>query len=127
MITIDMQGIAQVTQHLQRLATVPLPAAGEALYAEGNGIMGQSVQLVPVDTGNLRSTAHVDRPVITGPRVEVELSYGKHGDAPYAAIVHWDTEAHHPIGMSHYLQAPLFQATQGFAQRIAADIQGSLR
>ena len=66
MISFDITGIAQVTQHLQRLVAAPLPAAGEALYEEGNRIMGQSVQLVPVDTGNLRSTSHVDRPVHHG-------------------------------------------------------------
>ena len=126
MITITLDGIAQVTQHLQRLVTAPLPAAGEALYAEGNGIMGQSVALVPIDTGLLRSTAHVERPVTTGARVEVELSYGSHGVAPYAAEVHFRTDVFHPIGQSHYLQQPLFQATQGFVQRIAADIQGSI-
>ena len=52
-ITITLDGMTQVTQQLQRLMTAPLPATGEALYAEGNSIMGQSVQLVPVDTGNL--------------------------------------------------------------------------
>ena len=46
---LTLDGMAQVTQRLQRLVAAPLPAAGEALYAEGNGIMGQSVQLVPVD------------------------------------------------------------------------------
>ena len=83
MVTLSLTGIAQVTQHLQRLSTAPLPATGEALYEEGQRIMGQSVQLVPVDTGNLRSTSHVDRPVIAGSRAEVELSYGKFGDADY--------------------------------------------
>ena len=127
MISLDIQGIAQVTQHLQRLTTAPLSATGEALYEEGNRIMGQSVQLVPILTGNLRSTSHVARPVTTGPRVEVELSYGKHGDADYAARIEFDVTLNHPHGgQSHYLSQPLFQATQGFTQRIAADIQGSV-
>ena len=126
MITITLTGMADVTQQLQRLVTAPLAATGEALYEEGNRIMGQSVQLVPIDTGLLRSTSHVERPVTTGARVEVELSYGSHGVAPYAAIVHWDVTVNHPHGQSHYLQAPLFQATNGFAQRIAAALQGSL-
>jgi hypothetical protein len=128
MISLDLQGIAQVTQQLQRLVTAPLPAVGEALYEEGNRIMGQSVQLVPVDTGLLRSTSHVARPVTTGARVEVELSYGSHGTAPYAALVEFDVTMNHPHGgQSHYLQAPLFAATQGFAQRLAAAIEGRLR
>ena len=126
MITLTLHGIAQVTQHLQRLTTAPLPAAGEALYEEGNRIMGQSVHLVPIDTGLLRSTAHVERPVTTGARVEVELSYGSNGVAPYAMVVHFRTDVNHPHGQSHYLQQPLFQATNGFAQRIATALQGSI-
>ena len=122
MITLNLTGIADVTQHLQRLIPAPLPVLAEELYAEGQGIMGQSVQLVPIDTGLLRSTAHVERPITTGTTVTVELSYGSH-----AAVVHFDTEAHHPIGQSHYLQQPLFQATQGFAQRIAQGLRGALR
>jgi hypothetical protein len=129
MISVNLTGIAEVTQRLQRLGAAPMPALGEVLYEEGNRIMGQSVQLVPVDTGNLRSTSHVDRPTRAGTRVEVELSYGKHGDAPYAAVVHFtpDPPVHHPRGQSHYLQQPLFAATAGFVQRIALALQGSLR
>jgi hypothetical protein len=128
MITVDLQGLTQVTQQLQRLTTAPLPAVGGALYEEGNRIMGQSVQLVPVDTGLLRSTAHVERPVTTGARVEVELSYGSHGVAPYAAVQEFDITLNHPHGgQSHFLQQPLFAATNGFAQRIADALQGSLR
>jgi hypothetical protein len=127
MISLTLTGIAEVTQQLQRLVTAPLPAVGEALYEEGNRIMGQSVQLVPVDTGLLRSTAHVERPVTTGARVEVELSYGSEGTAPYAARIEFDITLNHPHGgQAHYLQQPLFAATNGFAQRIAAALQGQL-
>lgn len=127
MITLTLTGIADVTQQLQRLVQAPLPAVGQALYAEGQGIMGQSVALVPVDTGLLRSTAHVARPITSGMSVTVELSYGSHGTAPYAAIVHYDVTVFHPIGQSHYLQEPLFAATRGFAQRLAQDLQGAIR
>jgi hypothetical protein len=127
MISLNMTGIAQVTQQLQRLVSAPLPAVGATLYAEGNGIMAQSVQLVPIDTGLLRSTSHVARPVIAGATVTVELSYGSHGTAPYAAIIEFDVTLNHPHGgQAHYLSQPLFAATQGFTQRIAADLQGSL-
>lgn len=128
MISLNLTGIAEVTQQLQRLVTAPLPATGEALYEEGNRIMGQSVQLVPVDTGNLRNTSHVERPVTTGARVEVELSYGSHGTAPYAARIEFDVTLNHPHGgQAHFLQQPLFAATNGFAQRIAAALQQALR
>ena len=40
------------------------------------------------------------------------MSYGKFGDADYAAVVHYDKTVFHPIGQAFYLQQPLFQATQ---------------
>ena len=127
MLTLTLTGIADVTQHLQRLVAAPLPATGEALYEEGNRIMGQSVQLVPIDTGSFGAQSHVERPVTTGVRVEVELSYGSKGLCHYAAIVHFDSTMNHPHGgQAFYLQQPLFQATNGFAQRIAAALQGVL-
>jgi hypothetical protein len=126
MLTIELDGIAQLTQQLGRLAQPPTRALGEALYEEGNRIMGESVQLVPIDTGLLRSTAHVERPAQEGPVISVELSYGSNGLAPYAAIVHWNTQVHHPQGQSHYLQQPLFAATAGFTERIAAPLRGAL-
>ena len=60
MITIALTGIAEVTQHFQRLVASPSPGRlGKRCMSKAIGIMGQSVALVPVDTGNLRSTAHV--------------------------------------------------------------------
>jgi len=128
MITLDLQGMAEVTQRLQRLARPPTHVLGDALHREGMRIMQESLPLVPVDTGLLRSTAAVDQPVEEGPMVSVTLSYGGQGQAPYAAAVHWipDPPVHHPHGQSHYLQQPLFAATAGFTQRIAADIQQGL-
>jgi hypothetical protein len=128
MITLDLQGIEAVAQHLAQLGRPPTQILGDALYAEGNRIMGESVQLVPVLTGLLRSTAHVERPVQAGASVTVELSYGSHGTAPYAAIVHFPIRpVHHPHGQSHYLQLPLFAATAGFVDRIAAPLRAALR
>ena len=77
-IHLDLNGIDTVNQNLQRLSRPQSHIIGDALYAEGNRIMGESVRLVPVLTGLLRSTAHVERPVQEGPVVTVELSYGSH-------------------------------------------------
>jgi hypothetical protein len=126
MITLTLDGLAEVTQHLQRLIPAPIPPLREALRTEGNQIIRVANTLVPIDTGLLRSTGHVEEPVQQGPVVSVRLGYGQ-GIAPYAAVVHWDVTVNHPIGQSHYLQQPLFQATNGFAQRIAAALQGTLR
>jgi hypothetical protein len=126
-ISLEMQGIPEVLARLQRLNAPVTQSIGQALHDEGNRIMNESVRLVPVDTGLLRSTAAVSRPEQTGQEVTVELRYGGHGLAPYAMVVHFRTDVHHPIGQSHYLQQPLFQATAGFGQRIATALRPALR
>ena len=128
MISLDLQGLAEVTQRLQRLQRPQAHVLGEALYREGNDIMGRSVTLVPVDTGLLRSSAHVERPIEQGPIVSVTMSYGSNGLVPYAAIVEFDVTMNHPHGgQSHFFQQAVFEATPGFPQRIAQAIAPALR
>ena len=119
MLTCEIHGIPQLMQRLHRLSTAVLQPLGDALYAEGNRIMGESVQRVPVDTGLLRSTAHVERPVMTGSTVEVALRYGSHGLADYAILIHEDVTMNHPHGgEAKYLQTPLLAAATGMAARL---------
>jgi hypothetical protein len=59
--------------------------------------------------------------------VEVTLRYGAHGLAPYAAIVHNDSQMpHRHGGEAFYLQKPLFAATAGLLPRAATALQGAL-
>lgn len=123
----DLTGIPEVQTRLRHVLMQMTQAAGPALYDEGNRIMGVSVELVPIDTGLLRSSAHVERPVITGQEVVVELSYGSKGTVPYAAIVHESTEMNHPNGgQHHFLSEPFFAATTGMLQRLATMIRAQM-
>ena len=127
MITLTFTGMEAVTQRLQRLVTAPIPPLREALRTEGNQIIRVANTLVPVDTGLLRSTGHVETPIQEGTMVSVALGYGQ-GLAPYAARIEFDVTLNHPHGgQAHFLQQPLFAATNGFAQRIAAAMQAALR
>lgn len=127
MLQIDLQGLDQVQHRLQTVVRQMITAAPGALYEEGNRIMGVSVGLVPVDTGLLRSTAHVEQPMLDGQGVSVELSYGSHGTAEYAAIIEFDTSMNHPNGgQSHFLSEPFFAATAGMAARLAAAIHSNM-
>ena len=128
MLTIELDGILQLTHTLQRLATGVMAPLGEALYEEGNRIMGESVQLVPIDTGLLRSTAHVERPLSTGASVEVELRYGSHGLAEYAIVQHEDVTLNHPNGgTAKFLQTPLLAAVDDMPARIGTALMPALR
>lgn len=48
MVSIDLTGIAEVTQRLQRLVPAPIAPLGEALRTEGNQIIRVANTLVPV-------------------------------------------------------------------------------
>ena len=121
MVHLDVQGIADVTQHLQRLVTAPPQPLAAALTEEAQAILAVSQQLCPVDTGALVSSGDVEAPRQTGTVTEVTR-------VPYAAIQEFDVTLNHPHGgQAHFLQQPLFAATAGWPQRLAAALQGALR
>lgn len=123
MIQTDLQGIPAMQHKLAQIIALTPPAAGEGLYRAGNDIMGESVRLVPILTGLLRSTAHVTRPDQQGMTVVVQLSYGGHGTADYAVPVHFRTDVNHPTGQAFYLQQPLYAALATIAQQLAQSLR----
>lgn len=126
MLQIDMQGLDQVQRRLETVIRQMITGAPGAAVEEGNRIMGASQPLVPVLTGLLRSTAHLQL-FEAYQAIIVELSYGMEGTAPYAAIVHEDTTMNHPNGgQSHFLSQPFFAATAGMAERLAASIRSNM-
>lgn len=127
-VRVEMTGVAEVSQKLAQLIPAPMAPLGEALRDEGNQIIRIANTLVPVDTGNLRSTGHVEAPVQAGPVVSVSLGYGQGDIAPYAARIEFDVTLNHPHGgQAHFFQQPLFAATAGLLQRVATALRGALR
>jgi len=88
-----------------------------AIVKEAETIMTASKKLVPVKTGNLRASGHVE---IHPTRIRVDLVYGGPA-ADYALRVHEDLDAFHRVGQAKYLEEPLNDAIPGMAQRIAND------
>lgn len=125
MIQSDWHGLPAMQQRVTQILAQTAPAAGESLYRAGNAIMGVSVTLVPIDTGNLRSTAHVERPQQQGMTLVVQLSYGGHGTAPYAVPVEFRQDVHHPIGQAFYLSTPIFAAVATLAPQLGQDIRAA--
>lgn len=122
-ITIDIQGIPELAQALQRIAVQAERAFVQALQEEAERILEASQPLVPVDTGLLVSTGLVER-LHDG----ATMSYGGKGLAPYAAVVEFDTTMRHPNGgQSHFLQQPFFEATADMPQRLAPAVEQALR
>lgn len=127
MLHIQVDGMDTVRQALAGLGAHAQPALARALYEEALAIMEKSQGLCPVDTGLLRSTGRVETENAPGPGASVKLSYGGNGLAPYAAVVHENVAARHPVGTHHFLSQPLYEATAGMAQRLAASLQAQLR
>lgn len=101
---------------------------GFALFAEGNRIMEDSKQVVPVDTGTLRNSGTVMPPQVSGGGVSVELGYG--GLArDYALVIHeapreWNWSK--PGTGPKYLERPVLAAARGLPRRLAGLIRGRI-
>ena len=103
----------------------------QAMYAEATVVLNESKKIVPVDTGNLRASGRVERPVTGKGRAEVEITYGG-AAAPYALIVHevptntggrWGTGMTHAAGKSFkYLEIPVMAHKKKFVDNVRARI-----
>jgi hypothetical protein len=98
---------------------------GGALFREAESIMADSKLEVPVDTGALRSTGHVELPRRENSEIVVECGYG--GPAtPYALRQHEELEFRHRVGKAKYLSDPFNRHTKGMDERLAADIRSRM-
>lgn len=125
--TVQLNGIKKFNKRLSNIEKRLVSGILEKhLFQEGEGIMAQSKQLVPVDKGTLRASGHVQLPERLGNRIVVTLGFGGPA-APYAISVHENLQAFHPVGTAKYLSLPFRQAAQGFPTRLAAKLKRGLR
>ena len=121
-ITARLRGSAALRRELKRRGSAAQKDLARALFQEGEQIMGKSKRLVPVDTDALRTSGHVQLPVIRGKKVTVVLGYGG-AAAPYAVFVHEKQARHNPPTQWKYLEQPLNEAIPGMAGRLAKRIR----
>lgn len=124
-ITHEITGLERVRSMLRKHKEQAVQALKRELYQEANGIMTQSKELVPVDTGNLRDSGTVQLPRQEGTVIVQELGFGGPA-APYAIFVHENTVVFHKVGMAKFLEIPFRQAQRGMAERIAAGMRKTL-
>lgn len=118
-------GVGALRAQLLGLAATAHAAIGRALYQEGETIIKEAKERVPVDTGTLKNSGFVEPPVSAGNTVRVTVGFGG-AAAEYAAIVHEDLEAHHTVGGPKYLESVLHEHAPGFADRIGAQVAQEL-
>lgn len=127
---------SSITATLQKFGNKAFVSLGKQLYREATGIVEQSAQLVPVDTGTLRASRYVSPPVQLGTVLTVAFGYGgpaakinpKTGESAdgYAIYVHEDLEAFHKVGIAKFLELPTLQALRGMTARVKAGMKADL-
>lgn len=129
-----IKGDAEMIASLEKLKVKSIDAAKSALYIEASNIIADSKEnYVPVDTGNLRKSAHTEHPKWFGKTISIVFGYGGLA-AKYAAAVHENPRAgktggESPSGRKYktwaktggwkYLELPLKKAVTGMNNRLA--------
>lgn len=97
---ISVSGTERLQAVFQELGAEAPRATGDALYQWGASVMQDSrANYVPVDTGVLRASGHVEQPVVRGTQASVRFGYGGVA-APYALSVHENPRAGKTGGVS---------------------------
>lgn len=121
---IEVQGMDRVLRLLVQGGAAAVREVGMALYWEANTAFNKSQELVPVATGNLKSSGRVEMPQSTPSGVEVEIAYG----TPYGLYVHENLEANHAAPtQAKFLETPVVQQVEGMGGRIADRVEAALR
>lgn len=119
-------GVGAMHARLLGRAAAGRQAIVSALYEEGQAIIGESRERVPVDTGALKNSGFVEIPVwVTPGLARVTVGFGGPA-AEYAVIVHEDLEAHHETGGPKYLESVILERAPGFGDRVGARVQQRL-
>lgn len=120
--TFELKGtaevLAKITAELQSMSG----KAEAALSQEAEREMTESKKRVPVDTGTLRNSGHVQPPERTADGVSVTMGFGGAAD-DYAIVVHEDLEAFHDDGQAKYLESVLQESAPHLLERIASRIK----
>jgi len=117
-IAVEVKGTKELQRTLEKLGKRAQAELGKALYAEAELIMAESKKQVPVDTGTLRGTGHVEPSETKKDSVEVELGYGGPA-APYAVVQHERLDFKHKVGKAKYLEDPFKAAAPKLPRALA--------
>lgn len=118
-------GVREMIANLRAVASKAPKALERAVYRFGQIEMAESKRRVPVDTGTLKNSGFVEKPVRISGVITLELGYGGAAE-DYAIPVHEDLEAFHKTGQAKYLESVLNESAPYFAQRVAADFAADM-
>jgi hypothetical protein len=92
-----LQGLEQFQKRLKEATERMKKAVGAGLYVEGQNIVGDAKEKVPLDTGTLSRSHYVTLPQEVSGRMAVEIGCGGPAEA-YALRQHEDTNLRHADG-----------------------------
>jgi len=113
-LTIRFNGLDKVVAALGQMSSAVRSEAARELNDTSEEIMTASKEMVPVDTGRLRSTGHVAE-YATPRDLGTVLAYG----TDYAIYVHENLSVHHPTGQAKFLERPFFQQSAHLPDNLA--------
>lgn len=113
-----LNGADELRRRLERLAKEAPAEFGRALYQEALIEQKEAMQRCPVATGTLRGSHETSLPDLSGGEISVTISAGGPA-APYAAAVHYNLEAYHPVGEALWLERTLIESKPFIGQRVA--------
>ncbi len=137
---LEFTGTLELAKTLQGLGQAAPQAVGEALFDEGNELLNDSKEYVPVDFGTLRNSGHVEPPKQVGHDIQVMVGYGG-AAAAYALAVHENPRSGKTGGVSpsgkkyqhwattgqwKYLETPFKIRVAGYSSRMANRLKQSL-
>lgn len=122
--TIKVEGLEQATKAIKAKGTAYRQAVAKAVFSEAQALLTESKILVPVITGNLKSSGRVN--MKEGGDIEAVISYGD-PTVPYALRVHEEPRPPTSNGTYKYLETPFKEASGKYAARIAANAKKYMR
>lgn len=122
----DIQGTENLLKALLVSGEAVTREVGRFLYQEATEVFNRSQDIVPIDTGALRSSGAVFQPEVEGTEIFVTVQYGG-AAAPYAAIQHENLEYHHDAPtQAKYLEAPLVERMEGIGAGLTAIVSQAI-
>ncbi len=118
---VEIKGLEELRRKLASGGPAMVKQGAAALYQEALVEKIEMIHRCPKDTGNLRDSHEVLKPVIDGSDVSVSIMAGGPA-APYGLFVHENLEAHHAIGEAKWMERTIHESAPFLAERIAKRI-----
>ena len=138
-IDIEIKGMDVVAHAMEKLTELVPELCGEAMHEYATEtIMPLARERVPVRTGELMASSHVNPPDTTGGGVQVSMGFGgppgvgnqagetNNVDVDYAVYVHEDLMMPHSGGQAKYLETALADSLPGMVDALAKKVAGKM-